>query len=413
MPSAARAAELIGAREARATAVSLVGDWIATVGGATMRLGLSADGRFTLDGEEGEYSAEGKTLKLRSGETEVTYEFKLTGNTLALSGGDLANEMSFTRQPGLSGFLGWLFDISYDTTMRRAYRILFIVGVAVLARVLIALLRALSYGAIFWEWGPLRYFYRRDKNRALTIHRLLLNVLKYAVYLVTLGVVLSELGINYVAYVASLSVVGLAIGFGSQGLVRDMVTGLFVIVEGQFEVGDMVAISGQTGVVEELGLRMTKIRTYRGQLVVIPNRNISVVANYTRGGLDAFVDVAVTNAEAARPAGGAAERIAAEIARQFDGAILSPPELLGSLSLATGETFVRLNVLVWPGQEWVVDRELVPRLRDGLKDAGIDIPGGRVTVSYRRGEEKEEASPAWRRHLEKLRRRFTGGEGKT
>ncbi len=234
-------------------------------------------------------------------------------------------------------------------------------------------------------------------------------MLKYAIYLVALGVILNEIGINYMAYMASLSVIGLAIGFGSQGLVQDMVTGLFVIVEGQFDVGDMVSISGQTGMVEELGLRMTKIRNYEDQLVVIPNRNISVAANYTRGGIEAFIDVAVQDAGAAAQAGEIVERIAAGVAKQFDGAILSAPRVLDPLSLATGETFVRLGALIWPGQQWVVDRELIPRVRAGLKAASVDVPGDRVTASYRYAEEKEGPGSSWRRHLEKLRRRFTGG----
>lgn len=102
------------------------------------------------------------------------------------------------------------------------------------------------------------------------------------VYFAALGFILGELGVNYTAYLASLSVIWLAVGFGSQGLVQDVVTGFFIIFEGQFDVGDMVEMSGQTGLVEELGLRMTRLRNYLGELISVPNRNIARSATSSR-----------------------------------------------------------------------------------------------------------------------------------
>lgn len=208
------------------------------------------------------------------------------------------------------------------------------------------------------------------------------------------------------AYLASLSVIGLALGFGSQGLVQDMVTGFFLLLEGQFDVGDMVEISGQNGVVQELGLRTTKIANYLGQVVVLPNRAITSVSNYSKGALDAYIDVAVPDAQAAQQVQPLLEKLGEEIGRQFDGAILSPPHVLKILSLGTEETFVRLNLGVWPQQQWVVDQQLIPRIKECLARAQIAIPSDRVVAFYRVAERV--TVPGLEAHLGALLARFRG-----
>ncbi|GIX47260.1 MAG: hypothetical protein KatS3mg131_1471 [Candidatus Tectimicrobiota bacterium] len=217
----------------------------------------------------------------------------------------------------------------------------------------------------------------------MTLHAIVLNLCKYFVYFVAIGFALSELGVNYTTYLASLSVLGLAIGFGSQGLVQDMVTGFFILFEGQFAVGDLVEIAGQTGIVEDLGLRMTRLRNYLGQTVVIPNRSIAVVGTYTLGAQQAYVDVAMRSAEAAAQAAPLLQQVATEVARQFAGVVLQPPRVLEPLVLETGERFLRLHLGIWPQQPWVVEQQLVPRLREACQRAGIEIPGDRVVVFYR------------------------------
>ena len=279
-------------------------------------------------------------------------------------------------------------------------RIAMVIAILAVSRLIVFLLRALSRFIIFFEWGPLRFAYRTRKNRALTIHSLVLSILKYVIYFVAIGFVLTELGIDYRAYIASLSVIGLAIGFGSQGLVQDVVTGFFIIFEGQFGVGDMVEISGQVGMVEELGLRVTRLRNYFGASVVIQNRNIAMVGNYGPGGLRGYVDVAVSNAEAAKTTGAILATLAGEIGRQFEGVFLKQPTHVGPLTLETGEHFVRLQVALWPLQQWVIDQQLVPRVREALKASGIEVPGDRVIAFYRVPERRPAS-------------RIRGGRGRT
>ena len=171
-------------------------------------------------------------------------------------------------------------------------------------------------------------------------------------------------------------------GFGSQGLVQDMVTGFFIIFEGQFDVGDMVEISGQSGHVVDLGLRMTKMRNYLGQIVVIPNRNIAVVGNYSRGAQRAYIDMQVPNPEVGAQGMALMLQLAEEMLKQFEGVALPPIKTTGPWSLTTGEHFVRLHLCIWPGQTWLITDQIIPRLRDAMKRQSLEITNDRVTAYY-------------------------------
>lgn len=229
---------------------------------------------------------------------------------------------------------------------------------------------------------PLKYIFRLHKNRTMTIYSILLNACKYVVYVVGLGYVLRELGINCTTYLASLSVVGLAIGFGSQGLVQDMVTGFFIIFESQFNIGDLVEIPPHVGIVDELGLRMTRLRNFNGQRVVIPNRNIATVANYGRAGLEAHVDVSMETSQSFEPVKDPLQTLISELQRQFEGILLPGEITITPIDLATGEHFAHMTLLIWPQQQWVIEQQLVPRIRECCVRNKITIPNDRISLYY-------------------------------
>ena len=387
---------LVGQSQERALSAALVGSWTSRIGKRDVALRFTDDSQFCLDEDSGTYAVAGNSLTLQTASRKAVYQFALaaavapaTTASLTLSGGDLSQPLTFApervmRSPG--AYLRELFHISPQAARMKLHRILVVCAIVVLSRLLIAVLRALNHFVVFSEWGPLRLLYRRQKSRMLTLHSLVLNLIKYVVYFAALGMVLTELGVNYTTYIASLSVIGLAVGFGSQGLVQDIVTGFFVIFEGQFDVGDMVEISGQTGIVEELGLRMTKLRNYLGQAVVTPNRNIAVVGNYRKGAMQACVDTAVASPGAAEKAVPILRQLGLEIVRQFEEVIMSAPVVTGPLSLASGEHFVRMETTIWPMQQWVIEQQLVPRIREILKREAIEIPADRVVTFYHRPE---------------------------
>ena len=394
LATGADAAGVLGRSRAEAAKAALVGEWTATVGKARLKLRFDAGDRFSLNGETGKYAVAGKRLKLDSAGGKVEYDFELNGGVLKLSGGDMPQPIEFGRRGDVKRYLKGLFRVSPGAAGKKVLRMALIIAVVVACQLVVVFLRRASRFVIFSEWGPLRLFYQEHKSRVMTIHSIVLNLLKYVVYFTALGFVLSEIGVNYTAYLASLSVIGLAVGFGSQGLVQDVVTGFFIIFEGQFDVGDMVEISGQKGVVTELGLRMTRLRSYFGEEVAIPNRNIAIVGNFAHGALHARVDVAVLNEDAAEQARPLVENAAREIARQFHGVFVGPPQDAEALSLGTGEWFVTISADIWPGQEWVVENQLAPRIREILGRECVEIPNDRVISFYHSAG--KDAEQGWR-----------------
>jgi len=378
----AAVATIIGAEQRQAMEASLIGAWSCEIGPTQGRLEFHDDGRFAMGSKSGSYHVAGDHLTLQTADGSVDYQLQLNGKELTLSGGDLAANLKFTKVPRFGEAGRWRVDWSLSSLKTRGYRIAIIALAVAVSLTAVRLVRAVMHTVVYSEWGPLKFVYRSHKKRTMTIYSLVLNISKYIIYLLAIGFVLTELGVNYTMYFASLSVVGLAIGFGSQGLVQDMVTGFFVVFEEQFNVGDMVEIPPHTGIVEELGLRMTRLRNYLGQRVVIPNRNIAVVGNYVRGAQQVYLDIAVApEAETAR-ATELLERAGREIAGQFPDIVLSPPQNQGNISLATGERFLRLHLAIWPQQQWVIDQEMVPRIRAAVKSEGIEIPNDKIVVFY-------------------------------
>ena len=135
--------------------------------------------------------------------------------------------------------------------------------------------------------GPLRQSERREK----TLLKLLENTLSYVVYFSAILAILSEFRIDVKGLLAGAGVLGLAVGFGAQSLVKDVITGFFIIFEDQFSVGDYVKIGAAEGIVEEIGLRTTKIKSFTGEVHILPNGTISQVVNYSMKNSLAIVDV--------------------------------------------------------------------------------------------------------------------------
>ena len=146
--------------------------------------------------------------------------------------------------------------------------------------------------------------------------------------------------------------------------------------------GDMVEIPPHVGIVQELGLRMTRLRNYLGQKVVIPNRNIATVGNYTKGAQHVNIDVATASREAAEQIKPHLLQIVEEIGSQFEEVIISTQKTVQIISLSTNEYFARVSLAIWPQQQWVIEQETVPRIRLVLKNKGFEIPNDRVVVFY-------------------------------
>lgn len=287
-------------------------------------------------------------------------------------------------------FINDLLAISTDDIGLKAKRIVAIVLIVFVARIFIILVQKISHLVVYSNWGPLKYLFR-DHQRSITLQNLLLSFTKYVVYIMATGYILNELGVDYRAYLASLSLIGIALGFGSQGLVQDMVTGFFILFENQFSVGDMVEISGQVGIVESIGLRTTRIRNYQGATVVLQNRNIPMAIRYPKGAFEAVIDVAIASAKEGERALELLKCIGGQVQAQFREVIMQRPQHKGVIELKTGEFFARLYCEIWPAQQWVIDAQLVPRIRELFKREGIEIPADRIAVFYHLPREHNKA----------------------
>ena len=281
--------------------------------------------------------------------------------------------------------VGALFNITSEGLVSKLNRILVILLIVLVAVLIMSCIRRVSQFVVYSNWGPLR-FVCHNHHRSITLHSLAINLAKYVVYFTALGHILNELGVNYTTFLASLSLVGIAIGFGSQGLVQDIVTGFFILFENQFSVGDMVEVGGKVGIVSEIGLRTTRVRDYFGAEITFQNRNIPMAARFRSGGLDAYVDVALPSKEEADRATSVLDTIGVEIHRQFDEVILERPNVEGLVEFESDAMFLRLYVKLWPGQQWLIDQQMVPRIREVFEQEGITIPGDRVIPFYHRSE---------------------------
>ncbi len=228
--------------------------------------------------------------------------------------------------------------------------------------------------------SPLRISERREA----TIMKLLQNILTYAVYFIAIIMILSNLNVNVSAILAGAGVVGLAVGFGAQSLVKDIITGFFIILEDQFAVGDRVRIGQFEGDVEMIGLRTTKIKSWTGEVNIIPNGSIIEVTNYSIHNSVAVVDISVAYEENMQEVEVIIQDLLLSMKDKYE-EIVSEPVLLGIQTLAPTEMTLRVTVETLPMQHFYIERELRREIRQCLDKHGIDIPYPKM-VMYSRPE---------------------------
>lgn len=212
-------------------------------------------------------------------------------------------------------------------------------------------------------------------RRERTLLKLLENVISYVVYFAAILAILSTFNINVAGLIAGAGVLGLAVGFGAQSLVKDVITGFFIIFEDQFSVGDYVRIGEAEGTVEEIGLRTTKIKVYTGELHIIPNGNIQEVVNSSIYNSLAIIDVRVsyeTNIPKAESL--IKEFLASLMDDENYGDLLAPPDLLGVQALEPNHVVMRISAETAPMMHFGLARRLRMDLKQFLQENGIEIP---------------------------------------
>ncbi|VVJ20455.1 Potassium efflux system KefA protein / Small-conductance mechanosensitive channel [Amycolatopsis camponoti] len=223
----------------------------------------------------------------------------------------------------------------------------------------------------------------RRRQRAQTIGSVLKSMATFLVYGLAFILVLGELGLDLGPIIASAGIIGVAIGFGAQNLVKDFLSGIFMMVEDQYGVGDVVDVGEATGTVEAVGLRITTLRDVKGTVWYVRNGEVLRVGNSSQGFAVAVVDVPLGyTADVERAAtvlGEAASSATASDALKDH--VLEPPEMLGVESVTPEGLQLRLTVKVRPGKQWAVQRALRAQLLAALEEAGFDPPLGRLFPS--------------------------------
>ncbi|WP_019415745.1 mechanosensitive ion channel family protein [Paenisporosarcina sp. TG20] len=248
--------------------------------------------------------------------------------------------------------------------------VLKIVFVLLLAGVVVKIIKAVVRKAFAIRMkAPMRFSERRQN----TLLKLVENVVAYVIYFAAIIAVLSAIGIEVTGLLAGAGVLGLAVGFGAQNLVRDIITGFFIIFEDQFSVGDYVQIGTAQGIVQEIGLRTTKIQGINGEIHIHPNGTIVEVVNYSLNNSVAIIDVSIAYEVDIPKAEELIRVFLSQLPQKYE-LLVKEPELLGVQNLAASEVVLRIMAETKPLQHWAAARIIRRDLKIFMDEHGIEIP---------------------------------------
>ena len=215
------------------------------------------------------------------------------------------------------------------------------------------------------------------EKRALTLAGIVKTVGTTAIVIIATMMGLQEFGLNVTPIIAGAGVVGLAVGFGAQSLIKDVIAGFFIILEGQFGVGDVIKTGDISGHVERLNLRVTTLRDFNsGAVHFIPNSELKVVSNLTKEWSRVALDIGVAYHEDIDRVVVVLQRIGQELAQdqRVGPLILEPPEVLGIESFGESQVTIKVLVKTLPQRQWEVAREFRRRIKVTFGKEGIEMP---------------------------------------
>lgn len=212
-----------------------------------------------------------------------------------------------------------------------------------------------------------------SQGRAVTLEKLAKRSLQVVLFFILIVVWFEILGFSVAGLIAAAGIVGLAIGFGAQGLVSDVVTGFFLLIEKWLDVGDVVEVAGFSGVVEELGLKTTLVRGFDGTLHYIPNREITTLSNKSRGNMQTLIDIGISYNDDIDRATAVIQSVCDRLGEE-DENIVEAPKVLGVQALGSSEVVLRVIGQAKNGEQYGVERKLRQAIKEALDENGIEIP---------------------------------------
>jgi len=246
--------------------------------------------------------------------------------------------------------------------------------------IMLVILSQMSRRVIKWlerfvpEKDPLQAV--EAKKRAQTLGNILRNALLVVIAFIALLMILGELGIQLGPLLATAGIGAVAIGFGAQSLVRDVISGFFIILENQYRIGDAIEVAGASGLVESISLRKTVLRDLEGRVHTIPNGEIKMVSNLSKEWSRAVVDIGISYREDIDQIIALLSQIGKDLEGEepYKSAILEPMQILGVEQFKESEIVIRTIVKTVPLKQWEVSRELRRRIKNRFDEKGIQIP---------------------------------------
>lgn len=218
-------------------------------------------------------------------------------------------------------------------------------------------------------------YIKNSNNRIDTLTSLTVSFYKYSVYTVSVVSILTIIldALNLGTVLAAAGIGGIAIGFGAQSLIKDMLSGVFILLEDQYMVGDLITIDGLIGTVEDFELRVTKIRNHNGDLYTIPNGEITRVVNHTRGNKSIVVEVPFTQRVDIKKVYTALENVCNIINEEYKDLLVEDLDIKGVTNLNKDGSTVRLFGRCIPNEQWGIERRVKTLVRDEFYKEKIEF----------------------------------------
>jgi small-conductance mechanosensitive channel len=228
------------------------------------------------------------------------------------------------------------------------------------------------------------------KKRAQTLGNILRHALLIVIFFIAILMILGELGIQLGPLLATAGIGALAIGFGAQSLVKDVISGFFIILENQYRIGDAIEVAGVSGLVESVSLRKTVLRDLEGKVHTVPNGEIKVVSNLSKEWSRAVVDIGISYRDDVDHIIDLLAQIGRELAGEepYQSAILESPQILGVERFGESQLVIRMIVKTMPLKQWEVGRELRRRIKNRFDEKGIQIPSSHRILFWEETDKK-------------------------
>jgi moderate conductance mechanosensitive channel len=284
-------------------------------------------------------------------------------------------------------------NFSISEYLQHSREMMHVIIILILAWILLILSR--KFVRAFHNYLKTRTSSKEDAQRIETLARVFRYTFTVVITLVATMFVLNELGFSMAPILGAAGVVGIAVGFGAQSLIKDYFNGFFLLVENQIRQGDVIEVCDKGGVVEDMTLRYVCLRDYEGNVHYIPNGLITTVTNKSRGYAFAVIDVSIAYSESIEQAFEIMREVSANLreSEKFGAKILEDIDIAGVQDWGDSEVILRCRFKTVALEQWGVRREFLHRIKEQFDARGIEIPYNHLDVTLYTGQDKAGNAP--------------------